>query len=272
MSAIRRLARAFGALLSPLDWLKRRRRRKLLASPVPEHWSQWVDELPFTAQLEPVARERLISIARVLVDEKSWEGCGGLELTEVMRVKIAAQAALLLLGIPHDYYSHVESILVYPTAYQNPHERRQSTGVVSAGTINAGEAWYRGPVVLSWTDAERGWLNKRDGRNLILHEFAHQLDFLDGLGDGTPPLPDRAAYQRWKSIMTESYEALVTRAEEKRLTLLDKYGATNPAEFFAVVTECFFEKPDPLRTRHPELYRAIADYYHQDSPGSTTES
>lgn len=245
-------------------WWRRRRRRKLLAQPMPEAWSGWIESLPFTRRLSAEERARLGDIARVLVAEKHWEGCGGLTLTEEMQVKLAAQAALLILNVDHEYYRDAESIFIYPGAYRNPHERHLESGVVGAGSVNLGEAWYRGPVVLSWADAERGWTNQNDGRNVVLHEFAHKLDFLDGLGDGTPPLPDRVGYDSWKKVMTRVFEGLRDAEEEGRATLLDKYGATNPAEFFAVATECFFEKPGPLRNRHPELYEQLANYYRQD--------
>ena len=139
-----------------------------------------------------------------------------------------------------------------------------AAGVVHEGTVNLGEAWQRGPVVLAWDAARGGALDPRDGHNLVLHEFAHKLDMLDGLADGTPPLGDRARFTAWVATMTREFEQLRAASADGRATVLDAYGATNPAEFFAVATECFFEKSRTLRDRHPALYEVLSDYYHQD--------
>ena len=199
----------------------------------------------------------------MLVDEKDWEGCGGLEMTDEIRVTIAAQACLLILNIEHEYYRRVTSILVYPAAYKTMPSRGRD-GVIREGQANLGEAWLRGPVVLSWDDARRGALDPKDGHNLVFHEFAHKLDMLDGAADGTPPLADQETLRQWVQTMTREFAALRDAAERGRKTVLDTYGATNPAEFFAVATECFFEKARQLRQRHPSVYELLKDYYQQD--------
>ena len=199
----------------------------------------------------------------MLVDEKDWEGCGGLEMTDEIRVTIAAQACLLILNIEHEYYRRVTSILVYPAAYKTMPSRGRD-GVIREGQANLGEAWLRGPVVLSWDDARRGALDPKDGHNLVFHEFAHKLDMLDGAADGTPPLADQETLRQWVQTMTREFAALRDAAERGRKTVLDTYGATNPAEFFAVATECFFEKARQLRQRHPAVYELLKDYYQQD--------
>ena len=249
------------------DWLFRPRRhearKELLAQPFPDDWQTILHRLPFFGALDARGQDRIRDDLRVLIAEKDWEGCGGLELTDEIRVTIAAQAALLLLNIEHEYYKHVRSILIYPSAYRTmPHQ--DAAGVVREGQANLGEAWRRGPVVLSWDAAKHGALDPEDGHNLVLHEFAHKLDMLDGLADGTPPLDDQPQFKRWVETMTDEFRQLRSAAETGRATLLDHYGATNPAEFFAVATECFFEKADKLRTRHPSLYAILRDYYHQD--------
>jgi Mlc titration factor MtfA (ptsG expression regulator) len=248
------------------SWLRRRRRRKLLATPFPDPWRAWLEPLPFYAGLDDRERGRLHDILRVIVAEKSWEGCGGLDLTDEMKVVIAAQAALLVLEIDHDYYRRVKSILVYPSAYGTGMPRPGGGGVVDRGATNLGEAWYRGPVILSRDAAEHGALDPKDGRNLVYHEFAHKLDMLDGRVDGTPPLHERSDYREWARVMTEEYEILRGGARRGRRTVLDRYGATNEAEFFAVAVEAFFEKPLKMERRQPELYGVLRKYFRQD-PG-----
>ena len=243
--------------------LRHARRARLLAEEFPPAWLQLLERLPFYAALDERGRQRIRDDARVLVAEKNWEGCGGLKLTDEIQLTIAAQASLLLLNIEHEYYRDVTSILVYPAAYRTM-PTRGADGVVREGQANLGEAWRRGPVVLSWDDARRGAVDPKDGHNLVFHEFAHKLDMLDGAADGTPPLGDDDLLRRWVETMTAEFGALRAAAERGRATLLDAYGATNPAEFFAVATECFFEKSAALQRRHPGLYDLLRGYYHQD--------
>jgi hypothetical protein len=249
------------------DWLFRPRRqearRQLLEQPFPEQWQKIVQRLPFFRSLDERGQKRVCDDLRVLIDEKGWEGCGGLEITDEIQVTIAAQASLLLLNIEHEYYKHVQSILVYPSAYKSA-PSRDAAGVVREGQANLGEAWRRGPVVLSWDATLRGALDPKDGHNLVLHEFAHKLDMLDGLADGTPPLDSKDQLTQWVRTMSKEFQKLRDAAESGRATVMDTYGATNPAEFFAVATECFFEKSRKLKQRHPTVYDCLKDYYHQD--------
>jgi Mlc titration factor MtfA (ptsG expression regulator) len=246
-------------------WLERRRRRQLLAAPFP---ADWVDHLRLNVAvyqfLTAAEQARLRDDLRVFVAEKWWEGCGGLTLSDEVRVAIAAQACLLLLGVEHDYYKHVRTILVYPSAYRSPDGQVGPDGVVREGIGRLGEAWHRGPVVLAWDEVRAGGQNHRDGRNVVMHEFAHQLDFLDGLNDGTPPLRDAEQYREWQRVMTGEFDRLRADVERGRATLLDSYGATDPAEFFAVATECFFEKPRQMQERHSDVYAVLRGYYCQD--------
>ncbi len=237
-------------------WLKQRRRRQLLATPFPEEWLAYLrDNVALYAPLTEAEQAKLRDLLRIFVAERCWEGCGGLTVTDEMQVTIAAQACLLLLNIEHDTFSRVPSILVYPSGYRSPAERHGRLG----------EAWYRGPVVLAWDSVLGGGKNDGDGQNVVLHEFAHQLDFLDGYADGTPPLSSRAEYRQWHEVMTAEYERLVQESAQGRARVLDAYGATNPAEFFAVATEAFFEKAVALRQRHPALYEVLRGYYRQDT-------
>jgi Mlc titration factor MtfA (ptsG expression regulator) len=246
-------------------WLERRRRRRLLAAPFPADWLAHLRRNVAAYEILTGAEQaRLRDDLRVFIAEKSWEGCGGLSVTDEVRVSIAAQACLLLLGVEHDYFAHVQTVLVYPTAYRSPDGEVGPDGVVREGIGRHGEAWRGGPVVLAWDEVRAGGQNHRDGRNVVLHEFAHQLDFLDGLIDGTPPLRDAEQYREWQRVMTAEFDRLRADVGRGRATVLDAYGATDPAEFFAVATECFFEKPRQLQERHPEVYGALRGYYCQD--------
>ncbi len=248
------------------SWLRTRRRRRLLATPLLPAERELLGRLRFYAQAPDAERAKLEHIARILAAEKPWEPCNGLALTAPMRLLIAAQAARLLVGFEPvgDPYPDVTSILVYPTAYVTKTPRVNSIGVVSEGSVNAGEAWMHGPVVLSWDAVERESAHPEAGHNVVLHEFCHRLDMEDGLADGTPSLGSRAEVRAWASVMTGEFERLVRSSERGERTVLDAYGATNPTEFFAVATECFFECPRALKGDRPALYALLRDHYRQD--------
>ena len=250
-----------------LTWLKRRRRRRLLAQPFPDHWAEMVRRNVYHyAFLTERQQAKLRDDLRILVAEKNWEGCGGLLMTDEIKVTIAAQAALLLIGLEGEYFEMVQSILVYPDAYVAPGQTITRGGVALEGESHReGEAWYRGPVILSWADALAGGRHESDGDNLVLHEFAHQLDMQNGRSiDGTPLLAQRQQYDRWQRVMHAEFDRLQRDCRRGRPTLLDCYGAENIAEFFAVSTECFFERPVEMRQRHPQLYDILRDFYCQD--------
>jgi Mlc titration factor MtfA (ptsG expression regulator) len=247
------------------SWLKRRRRAKLLATPFPEEWYGYLERnVPLYAQLNEHERAVVRDDLRILVAEKNWEGCGGLQMTDEVKVTIAAHAALLLLGIDHDSFARVMSILVYPSGFRSPEGWRRSDGTIDLTAGRLGEAWYDGPIVLAWDAVLAGARDAHDGRNVVLHEFAHQLDYLDGVIDGTPPLRSSGDYKTWQEVMTREYEQLRAAAESGRPTLLDTYGAESHAEFFAVATEAFFERGLQMYARHPELYAVLSAYYGQD--------
>jgi MtfA peptidase len=250
-----------------LRWLQRHHRRKILAQPFPADWHAYLDRnVRFFRQLDEREQNKLRDDLRVLVAEKHWEGCLGFQITDEVKVTIAAQAALLLLEWKEQFFNNVQSILVYPTAYVAPDTTVMPGGIVVEGkSAREGEAWYRGPVILSWDDVVRGGRREHDGHNVVFHEFAHQLDMQNGrTTDGIPPLDSKAAYVQWRRVLHSEYERLVDDCEHGQQTLLDCYGAVNVAEFFAVATECFFERPQPVRRRHPALYEILANYYRQD--------
>ena len=227
---------------------------------------------PTFACLSEDDQRELLGHVQVFLDEKNFEGCGGLELTDEIKLTIAAQACLLLLHRDTNYYPGLDSILVYPHAYRAP-TRVPVGGRLAIETDQArlGESHRRGIVVLSW-DAiarksdESGYRETSvdDGRNVILHEFAHQLDQEDGAADGVPVLAHYTKYGPWARVFQTEFDKLTNETEHGRESDIDAYGATNPAEFFAVVTEAFFETPETLAKNHPRLYAELADYYRQD--------
>jgi hypothetical protein len=184
-------------------------------------------------------------------------------MTDTIRVTIAAQACLLTLHHDGRPYPALRTIIVYPRGWVAPVRRAQEGLVVETEQGRLGESWRGGPVVLSWRDAQRGAADLADGQNVVLHEFAHQLDTLDGPADGAPTMP-RGRYKAWAEVLGREYGALVAAVHRDRPTDLDPYGATSPAEFFAVTTETFFERPRRLRERHPALYGHLAAFYGQD--------
>jgi Mlc titration factor MtfA (ptsG expression regulator) len=248
------------------DWWKRRRRGAIRDRPWPAAWSAILEKnVPFVARLPPGDRDELRGHIQVFLAEKRFEGCGGLELTDEIRVTIAAQACVLLLHRQDDDYPGVLSILVYPTTYLVAGSRRTPDGLVSdEAEARLGESWRRDIVVLAWDSVLRGAADIHDGHNVVLHEFAHQLDQQDGAADGAPRLPRRSMYVAWARVLGGEFERLVRDAEAHHRSLIDRYGATNPAEFFAVATETFFEKPRQLRAKHPALYEQLQLFYRQD--------
>jgi Mlc titration factor MtfA (ptsG expression regulator) len=245
---------------------KRRRRERLRSQPFPPEWDAILRKnVPLYGRLGEADRRELHGHIHVFLAEKHFEGCGGLALTDEIRVTIAAHACLLLLRRETDYYRRLVTILVYPHAYVARSVEPIGGGVVLEGEVaRLGEAWRDGVVVLSWDDVRAGAADIHDGHNVALHEFAHQLDQEDGAADGAPILDHPSRYVTWARVLGAEFEKLRSDAGRGRKSVLDRYGATNPAEFFAVATECFFEKPAQLRKKHPELYEELKAYYRQD--------
>jgi Mlc titration factor MtfA (ptsG expression regulator) len=248
-----------------LDLFKHHRRAALRSEPLsPTERAIVAKNVPTWARLDEPDRRELEGLVRIFLAEKSFEGCGGLELTEEIKVTVAAQACLLLLHRDSDVYPGVDSILVYPGAYRAP-TRTSAGGVVLEGEqARLGESWTRGVVVLAWDHVKSAAAQHGGGPNVVLHEFAHQLDAEDGSMDGAPDLGARARYISWARVLGEEFGDLSKKLHEGLRSDIDPYGATNPAEFFAVVTEMFFEKPRAMKQRHPELYGELAAFYKQD--------
>jgi Mlc titration factor MtfA (ptsG expression regulator) len=247
------------------SWLRKRRRNKILATPFPAEWLAFLNKnVLHYRYLTAEEQARLRDSVQVFVAEKNWEGCAGLTVSDEMKVTIAAQACLMALALDGDPFANVLSILIYPSGYAVPEERWYEGWSIAGESSRLGEAWYRGPVILSWADVRRDARHPGRGRNLVWHEFAHQIDMLDRSTNGTPPLADPHQRRRWHDVMTAEYEQLITDAEAGHATLLDTYGADSEAEFFAVATECFFDCPVELRDEHPRLYELLRGYYRQD--------
>src|ERR1700730_8080387 len=256
------------------DLFKSRRRARLRAAPVPPAWRTILRRnLPIFTRLSADDQAELLGHMQVFLAEKHFEAVGGLELTDEIRVTIAGQASLLLLHRETDYYPDLVSIVVYPSGYTATEERHIGGGIwEEGGEDRLGHTGRSlGALVLAWDPVRRGAAAPNDGENLVLHEFAHQLDFENQSSDGTPALETHGDYLAWARVMSAEFNALRNAADAGLPTLIDNYGTTNPAEFFAVITEVFFERPRALRQRHPALYAQLQRFYHQDPTTHSAE-
>jgi MtfA peptidase len=248
------------------SWLRKRRRRQLLAETMPVDWQKVLtDCVGHYVLVGDAQRRKLADIVRIMLAEKDWEGCRDLELNDAMRVVIAASAGVLILGFDDFYFDNVRTILVYPNAFVVRQERALEGGAtLEEDSERLGEAHHRGPVIVAWDELEENALHPGYGQNLVFHEFAHQLDMLNGAFDGTPNLATSQLAERWSKTMNREFVRLQRDESRGRHTVLDPYGANDPAEFFAVTTECFFDAPRAMRGAYPELYQLFVDYYRQD--------
>ncbi|MCX5870690.1 MAG: zinc-dependent peptidase [Deltaproteobacteria bacterium] len=254
-------------------WLRDQRRAEARKRLFPPEWEAFARaNVAHYCVLDDAERAELRAMMQVFLEEKNWEGCGGLDLTDEIRVTIAAQACLLQLGLPHDYYRNVESILVYPSTVVPPERHpgffERVDGPVEASVPLLGQAFNQGgPVILVWDAVLHDARHPEQGHNVVYHEFAHKLDMLDGAADGTPPLADLDQFAEWVAVCSREFLRLRHLAEKGHKTFLDAYGAKNEAEFFAVATETFFDRPLTLQRHAPDLYGVLSAYYHQDPAG-----
>lgn len=248
------------------DFFKDHRRDKILSTPFPAEWDTILRvNFPLYARLGDADREALQRKIQVFVAEKIFEGAGGVHIDDEIRVTIAAQACLLILHRDNDHYPGLRTVIVYPSAFISTVKEQVGYGVMREGrSIRLGEAWGHGTIVLSWDHVRAGAAAIDDGHNLVYHEFAHQLDHEDGSANGAPILDKRSMYEEWSRVLGEAFASLQRESALGRMSVLDPYGATSPAEFFAVATEAFFEKPWQLRGRYPDLYNELKLYYQQD--------
>jgi Mlc titration factor MtfA (ptsG expression regulator) len=249
------------------DALRRwRRSRTLRRSAIPDHlWREAVASLPFLAAYTDDELARLRQLVVLFLDAKSISGTQGHEVTPLQRVIIAAQACVLVLDLDLALYDGWESVIVYPGEFVPGWEWEDEAGVVHTNDEPmAGEAMHRGPVVLSWPDvaASADW--EASGMNLVIHEFAHKLDMIDGDANGCPPLPPGMPVAAWRRTMAAAYEDFVARVERDEDTAIDPYAAESPGEFFAVLSEVFFAEPRLLKTEYPGVYTLFSQFYRQD--------
>lgn len=232
-------------------------RVKFMAAGIPPEWIAIIEaNVPIYNKLPKELKTQLCGLVNIFLNEKRFEGCGGQEITDEVRVSIAAQACMLLLNRPTKYYPKLKTIYIYPHTYVAKGEG--NTGA------RLGESWQNGPVVLAWNSVQGGARNIHDGKNVVFHEFSHRLDQEDGAADGAPILENRSCYKTWAHVLGTEYDALQDKTRRRRKSVINKYGATNPAEFFAVATEAFFEKPIQMNKKQPELYEELKSYYKMD--------
>jgi Mlc titration factor MtfA (ptsG expression regulator) len=241
-----------------------RRRRILSKSGLDDAtWQRVAARFPFVARLNGDERARLKELVILFLHGKQISAAGGLELDREMRLGIAIQACILVLNLGLEHYDGWVEIIVYPDEFMPRHERRNEHGLVEIDEASyAGQAWLRGPVILSWADAEHA--GDMDGMNVVIHEFAHKLDMLNGVANGFPPLHAGMNRQAWSQIFSAAYADLCRRVDAGERTEIDAYATTSPAEFFAVISEAFFELPDLVRAIYPQVYEQLAQFYRQD--------
>ena len=245
--------------------LKRWRRERIVAhTPIDEAaWRAVLARFAFLRALDDDERAQLKRLVALFLHAKSIHGAAGLELTDAMRLRIAAQACVLVLNLDIDYYRGWVEVIVYPDEFVPEHEYTDEHGVVHVTREpHAGEAWLRGPVVLSWADVADGFGS--DGVNVVIHEFAHKLDMLNGDANGFPPLHRDMSRAAWAQAFSDAYGEFCARVDAGEDTDIDPYASESPGEFFAVMSEAFFEMPQVVRAGYPQVYAQLAQFYRQD--------
>lgn len=242
------------------------RLRRVLAQPMPAAWDAILRRnIPVYPRMPADLQAQLRRLVQQFLHQKKFVGCEGLEIDDEVRVTIAGQACLLLLNRPSRVYPRLHAVLVYPSAFIVPRNQVDEAGVVTEARQDLlGESWEDGRVVLSWDHVQRGAHDWTDGQNVVLHEFAHQLDSESGHNNGAPYLGSRSSYRNWADVLSRDFAGLRADAAYGQPTVMDHYGANSPAEFFAVATETFFEKPYQMAERHGELFSEFLKYYRVD--------
>lgn len=260
-------------LFSAIFGGRKRRREKLLAEPFPEKWRPLLlRAVPHFPNLPDAQRLKLENDIRIFLAEKRFVSGSDIDITEAMRVTIAAGACMMIVALPDlDVFPRLREVIIFPHNFTEKLEAIGPDGrPYEIHRTRSGEAWHRGPVVLAWNTVAHGVASPHDGYNVVTHEFAHVLDMQSGGVDGQPPLPTRAAQEKWVRIFYPAFDKFVDDQRRGRPTLVDPYGATNPAEFFAVASEHFFEQAPLLQRFHPDLYELLREFYQQDPMQWTT--
>ena len=248
--------------------LQRWRMRTLLRrSPIPHHIWQEVTRSAFVLRkLDAVQMAHLRELTTWFINRKVISGAQGLEVTLSMQVTVAAQACLLILNLGVEYFNGWVEVILYPGAFRVNREKTDSYGLVHhTASVLTGESWLRGPVILSWDDVEQDTYHGYPGQHVVLHEFAHKLDGLNGGANGMPPLGRDMSQKRWTKAMSEAYDALCLKVASGESTFINPYAATSPAEFFAVLTEYFFTAPEILKEAYPSVYSQLALFYRPET-------
>jgi len=242
-------------------------RRTLRRDPIPHLvWQDVTRRIAVLQELDAVQMAHLRELATWFLHSKAINGVQGLEVTLPMRVAVAAQACLLILNLDIDCFDDWVEVVLYPGAFRVNHEQRDAIGLVhSDANVLSGEAWLRGPVILSWDDVERDTYHPQPGHNVVLHEFAHKLDGLNGVTNGMPPLRRGMSRKSWAEDFSGAYDALCMQVAAGETVSINSYAATSPAEFFAVACEYFFTAPEILRNCCPGVHRQMALFYRQSS-------
>ncbi|KVX00475.1 M90 family metallopeptidase [Shewanella frigidimarina] len=248
------------------QWRLNRQRNIVTSKPFPTQWRHILKKrFPYFKAMPTDLQLQLKKHIQIFINEKQFVGCDGFEINDEVKVTIAAQACLLLLNRKTHYYPKLKQILVYPSAFIVEKNRTDLAGVQSSQrNVLLGESWEYGKVVLSWNSTIEGAADPFDGSNVVIHEFAHQLDQEDGTANGAPPLRDITSYRSWSSTLGQEFKQLQYCAQQHIPSLFNYYGATNPAEFFAVISETFFERPVEFYQQHQQLYKELSQFYQLD--------
>ncbi len=245
-------------------WSKRQTRNSLLSSPLSDHERAVIaDQVPMIRRLPARFRTTLEGKVNLFLDQVEFYGCDGLDVTEEMQLSIATQACLLVVNSDL-WYDNLTTILIYPSAFKSRQSRRSGYVVTEKEIVRTGESWDRGPVILSWAHSRQGAMDDRDGQNVVLHEFAHQIDDLSGGTNGVPVLSEGQSFAEWESVFLTAFDAHVHAVETGRHTVIDPYGATGHEEFFAVSVEVFFERPQALKHEVPDVYEQLSKLFRLD--------
>ncbi len=245
-------------------WVNRQRTAGLLASALSVEQRALVEtQVPLVLKLPPELRGKLEGKINLFLNQVEFVGCNGLEVSEEMRVSIAAQACLLVVN-SDAWYEHLNTVLIYPDAFKSMQTRHSGYVVVEREIVRTGESWLRGPVILSWAHSQQGAINATDGHNVVFHEFAHQIDDLSGRTDGVPNLGKNQTFSGWERVFVAAYKRHVRHVQARRRTVIDPYGAEGYEEFFAVSVEVFFERAAALKHAEPEVYEQLSQLFQLD--------
>lgn len=245
-------------------WSRKQARDRLLSTPLTAHERAVVDRLvPMVRKLPPELRSKLEGKINLFLDQVEFYGNGGLDVTEDMQLSIAAQACLLV--VANDmWYNNLTSILLYPSAFKSTQKRQNGFVVTEKEIVRTGESWNRGPVILSWAHSRFGALDDSDGHNVVLHEFAHQVDDMTGQTNGVPLLGKEQSFAEWERVFLTAYDDHVQAVMHGHKTVIDPYGAEGHEEFFAVSVEVFFERPAALQRAVPQVYEQLSKLFRLD--------